>query len=176
MTPHELLHKLRSEEWDAEIVASTPSGLRRILHRRVEVRELRNAYASGCLDQEEIRSFVDELIRDGGATPRFPYQTALAAIAVMLEPCCSPFAEEYLRDLAAIRSTRFTFAAGVARDCKSARTDLIHTSVRDFVCGTPSTSELPAVSWESQVVEPTSVECSQPGISNGSPKVVFNEA
>ncbi len=132
MTPAELLERLKSVAFEAEVVASTPNILRRILSRRVEIRELGKAYDSGCLPDDQIRNFVDDLLRAGAGNERFPYQTGLAAIATMLEPRFTKFAEEYLSDLARIRSERFSIASRVARECLAARKQTTGTDVRAF--------------------------------------------
>lgn len=132
MTTNELFDRISSEDFEAGLVASTPRVLRQMLLRRPEVRTLREAYDAGSLSDEEIRRFVDDLLRQGAACDRFPYQTALAAIAVMLEPRFTPFANEYLNDLARIRSDRFSIAARVARECLNTRATRIGTEVRDF--------------------------------------------
>jgi hypothetical protein len=132
MTTKELLERINSVDFETGLVASTPRVLRQMLLRCEEVRKLRDAYDAGCLPDEQIRSFVDRLLREGAASSRFPHQTALAAIAVMLESRFSQFADEYLNDLARIRSDRFSIAARVARECLDTRATRIGTDVRHF--------------------------------------------
>jgi len=128
----QLLDRISSLDFEAELVASTPRVLRQMLLRCPEARALRKAYDTGSLSDEEIRRFVDDLLRLGAACDRFPHQTALAALAVMLEPRFTPFADEYLNDLARIRSDRFLIASRVARECIVARQQTTGTDVRHF--------------------------------------------
>ena len=132
MTTKELFQRIASVEFQADVVAPTPSVLRHLLRRRWEVRDLQIAYDSGCLLDEQLRTFVNGLLRESAACDRFPYQIALAAIAVMLESRFSLFAEEYLNDLSRIRSDRFSVAARVARECLAARKQATGTDVRRF--------------------------------------------
>lgn len=132
MTTDQLLEHIGSVDFEADLVASTPGVLRQMLLRCPEVRALREAYDTGSLSDEEIRRFVDELLRKDAACDRFPYQTALAAIAVMLEPRFTPFADEYLNDLTRIRSDRFSISSRVARECIVVRQRTTATDIRQF--------------------------------------------
>jgi len=132
MTTNELLERISSVDFETGLVASTPRVLRQMLLRCPEVRALREAYDAGSLSDEEIRRFVDDLLRQGAACERFPYQTTLAGIAVMLEPRFTLFADEYLNDLARIRNDRFSTASRVARECIAVRQRATGTDVRQF--------------------------------------------
>ncbi len=132
MTTNELLERISSVDFETGLVASTSRVLRQMLLRCEEVLELRDAYDAGCLPDEQIRSFVDRLLREGAGCDRFPYQTALAVIAVMFESRFTQFADEYLHGLARIRSDRFSIAARVARECLDMRATRIGTDVRHF--------------------------------------------
>lgn len=149
MTTGQLLERLRSDEFEVPLVASTPRVLRQTLLRCPEIRKLRDAYDAGCLPDEQIRSFVDYLMRDGARGDRFPYQVAVAAIAVMLELRFSPFADEYLSDLSRIRSERFSLASRVARECLDSRATRIGTNVREFCY--PNTNVEMTVQWSTPV-------------------------
>ncbi len=132
MTTSELLERITSFDFEMALVASTPKVLRRMLVRCPEIRALQDVYDAGSLSDEEIRWFVDDLLRQGAGCERFPFQTALAAVAVMLEPRFTPLADEYLYDLSRIRSDRFLIAARVARECLNTRAMRIGTEVRQF--------------------------------------------
>lgn len=129
ITPDQLLRHLSTIEFEAQLVASTPRILRQLLLRRSEIHDLRRAYDSGCLPEEQIRGFVDELLREGTGSGRFPYEVALAAIAVVLEQNFSLFAGEYLNDLSRVRSGGFSIAARVARECLRERANRTGTEV-----------------------------------------------
>ena len=132
MTTDQLFDRIRSVDFEAPLVASTPRVFRQMLLRCPEVRELRDAYDAGCLPDEQIKSFVDRLLREGAGCDRFPYQTALAVIAVMFESRFTQFADEYLNGLARIRSDRFSIAARVARESIAARNRATGTDVRKY--------------------------------------------
>lgn len=109
------LERVLSADFEASVVASTPAVLRARLRRTSEVGRLLDRFDAGEIDQATIRSFVSRLLREHPDARLFPHQAALAAIAVMLEQRFSPFADEYLRDLARVRSSRLAMASGVAR-------------------------------------------------------------
>ena len=62
-----------------------------------------------------------------------PYQHALAAIAVVLGERFNDFSEEYLIDLARVRTTRLAMASRVARVCLQKRSRYARTTTREFV-------------------------------------------
>ena len=63
----------------------------------------------------------------------------------MFESRFTQFADEYLKDLARIRSERFSIAACVARECLDTRATRIGTEVRQF--SHPSTEVQMTVHW-----------------------------
>ncbi len=128
----EILDRIASVEFEAEVVASTPSVLRELLRRRCEVIELRERYDCGFVADETLRGFVGSLLERGARCARFPYQIALSAIAVMLEDRFTAFANEYLSDLARIRSDRFSMASRVAHLCLRARKSATQNAHRVF--------------------------------------------
>ncbi|MBI4580025.1 MAG: hypothetical protein HY718_10010 [Planctomycetes bacterium] len=109
------LEQLASIDFELAMVASTPRALREMLRRNTTIRELKHSYDAGFLSDVEIQRFVHRLIEQGSCEPRFPHQTALAAVAVLLADRYSSFAEEYIRDLSRVRSGRMIVAARVAR-------------------------------------------------------------
>lgn len=123
---------LSSLEFEAKIVASTPSVLRSLLVRTPEVRELRRAFDAGEISSEQIQKTVEDLLRKHASKDIFPHQTALAAIAVVFENRFAPFAREYLRDLARLTGSRFWIAGRVGRICVARQTQYAQTSAREF--------------------------------------------
>jgi hypothetical protein len=118
---HEDLEQLLAPDFGAQVVASTPRILRLRLRRSPTVRELRKRYDEGALPDESLRRFVNGLLRQHTDPDSFPYQTALAAIAVVLEDRYAPLSEEYLIDLARVKTGRLSTASRVARLCLNAR-------------------------------------------------------
>ena len=168
MKVQDLLERVASEDFEAELVASTPAVLRKLLMRRSEIEALRRCYDDGSLSDDGIRDFVNQLLADGGGEEPFPYQVALAAIAVMLEERFSLFAEEYVRDLARVRSSSFALASGVAKESAAARHCRSGTSYRLFRVGSiESTSTASDGRFQVGRVESTSTWSSTSVPDNG---------
>lgn len=123
---------LISLEFEAKVVASTPSVLRSLLARTPEVRDLRRAYDAGEITSKQIQDTVASLLRKHSSKEIFPHQTALAAIAVLCENRFTPFAREYLRDLARLTTTRFWIAGPVGRICVARQRQFAQTNARKF--------------------------------------------
>lgn len=126
MNASDLLETMKRPEFDVDVMASTPRMLRSLLGRMPKVLRLRELYDGGFVSSAQLRRFVDGLLREGREADRFPYQITLAAIAVMLERRFTDFAEEYLTDLARLKSPRFTMASGVAQVCLRARNSCVN--------------------------------------------------
>ena len=117
--PH--LAVLLTPEFEVSVLASTPSLLRLRLRKSSQVAMLRERYDQGLLGEGELRFFVGQLLQQYPLPGVFPYQTALAALAVMLENRFTPFADEYLADLSRVRTARLAVASRVARLCLESR-------------------------------------------------------
>lgn len=111
-----ILENLTTPEFESRIVASTPSGLRAILSKSSKVVELGEAYDSGVVSDDDIRTFVDGLLEKHPYPEMLP-QCALTALAVMFETRHGPLAEEYLLDLSRVGTARMRMAGMVAREC-----------------------------------------------------------
>jgi hypothetical protein len=131
MTPEDL-ERLCSPDFEAQVVASTPRILRLRLRRCHEIRGLREQYDEGTLPDALLRQFVNGLLRRNRDPDWFPHQTALAAIAVVLEERFSPFSEMYLIDLARVKTGRLATASRVARLCLDARRMAPRNEMRVF--------------------------------------------
>ena len=132
-----LLHRLASAEFEAEFVAGTPRVLHDMLCRSPEARELYRKNAQGLIPDESLRQFVNDLLREYASAEPFPRQTALAAISVVMEGRFTPFAEEYIQDLARVSSSRFMMASRVARICLASRAQRPRYESRTFVIEEP---------------------------------------
>jgi len=117
----ELLERITTPDFEITLVAATPGILRKMLLRKREVVQLRELYATGSFSDQQIESFVTELLEAEGSRKRFPYQVALAALATVLEDYFSKLAKEYIENLAGVRASSFSTAAGVARESLAAR-------------------------------------------------------
>ena len=129
---HEDLEQLLAPDFEAQVVASTPRVLRLLLRRSRTVLELRKRYDEGALPDESLRRFVNELLRHHTDPDSFPYQIALAAIAVLLEDRYCQFSDAYLIDLARVKTGRLSTASRVARLCLKARLQCITNTTRVF--------------------------------------------
>lgn len=148
-----LLEEIGSLEFEAALVASTPAVLRELLRRHQTVRALRERYYQGLLPDELVRSFVNNLLTAGAGKDPFPFQWALSAIAVVLEPLFTGLAEEYLFDLARIKSERFYMASRVARECLRVREQAPTTEQSIFGQTRPHSNEPLQVQWDVCPVE-----------------------
>lgn len=128
MNASDLFESMKRPEFEVDVIASTPRMLRSLLDRMPQVHQLRELYDGGFVSSDQIRRFVNSLLKEGREADRFPYQVTLAAIAVVLERRFTDFAEEYLTDLARLKSTRFAMSSGVAEACLRARRSIMNTT------------------------------------------------
>ena len=113
-----LMQHLMSTDFELEVVASTPRALHTALMRNRHISELTERLDKGEVSYVELQHFVDELLEAGRPHKDFPYQVALAAIAVAVQDRFRPdFSDRFVRGLAAVRGSRFAMASGVARIC-----------------------------------------------------------
>lgn len=112
-----VLDLLVAEDFDLGLTFySTPSALRRRLRKSDEVARLEEALERGALTEATAERFVDELQKKGlRRGVRFPYETALAALAVALERRYTEFAWRYLETLASLKLSEMTLSIGVAK-------------------------------------------------------------
>lgn len=82
-----------------------------------EVAMLRYSIRSGAVGEEDIREFVAEVLNVFDPGVRYEEDIAVCAVAVALEDHYSLFAEEYLIDLASVRSRELSFASRIAAEC-----------------------------------------------------------
>ncbi len=129
---NELLERLLEPEWEADYVASTAEALRVLLRRSPEVHEIREAYDAGAVTAATLRQFVQQMLAASSADS-MPHEHALAAIAVVLEDRFTGFSEEYLVDLARVRTARLAMASRVARVCLRKRSRYAKTEAKRFV-------------------------------------------
>jgi len=126
------LERLLQPEWEADYVASTAEALRALLRRSPEVRQIREDYDAGAVTAATLRQFVQQLFATSTADS-MPYEHALAAIAVVLEDRFTDYSEEYLVDLARVRTARLAMASRVARTCLRKRSHYAKTAAKSFV-------------------------------------------
>ncbi len=112
-----ILEKLTTDEFAVTFsFVSNPRAVCHALRRSEYVENLRLALSSGEVTEEAIRSFSATLLRELEYGKRFPHELALAAIAVTLEIRSTPFAEEFVFDLARLDLAELPIAIRVARE------------------------------------------------------------
>ena len=153
---HKSLLELVSLDFEASVVTSSASGLRALLRKTSQVRQLRADHRSGAVTDDYIQKFVDGLLNEFATSESFPHQVALAAFAVLFENRHSPLAEEYLYDLSRVRTARMRMAASVARICLRNRSSLPKVAEKRFeqLDNGPRGHRPP--NEESNIVNPTS--------------------
>lgn len=121
-----------SPEFEAAAVAGTPRVIRLRLLASPEVQEIVRGYREGVITAGDIRELVNSLLRDHINEEVFPFQVALSALAVALEPFRDSFAEEYLLDLASLSVRGFELCSRVAKISLALRNLQIVNEPRDF--------------------------------------------
>lgn len=96
---------------------TTPTSLHRCLSIDDTVCRLKSAVADGKVTSEDIRQFVEELLRSFRSGQRFPHDITLAALAVILEASTLPIADEYIEELAGLTCVEMAMCSRVAREC-----------------------------------------------------------
>jgi hypothetical protein len=111
------LKQFSSEKFEDQVAfAGTIQFQRELILGTTEFDMARAALLFGFIDEQSIRDFVADLMKDFRRGERFPHEIALAAIAVLLEVVSIPFSEEYLIDLARLKLAEISRAARMARE------------------------------------------------------------
>lgn len=114
-----LLQKIKSDDFIFSIgYEMPPKAMRYLLVRTEECKQLRDAYRSGNLSEAELRSYIQNLLREFVSGEKFSYDMTLSLIAVALEPFNTPFADEYLTTLANLELSEMPLSIRVAKICK----------------------------------------------------------
>src|SRR5262249_32319417 len=117
---------LQGEELQANACCySTAPALRLFLVQRPEVREVSEAVRAGKLSADAVRTFVAALLKDLQRGVHFQHDVTLAALAVVAEEWRSPFADEFLRELAALNLAEMPLGPRVAREALRQRSSLL---------------------------------------------------
>ena len=129
MAPSLLLKALCSPEYVRKVAfVSTFAAMRIAIRRTDEFRELTDDLRSGGLTDAEIEAFANSLFAEYRKGERFKFEEAIATLAVLLETHPSKFADEFLSQLAAFRSSGLVMAAGVARESLRLRKEQVPSS------------------------------------------------
>jgi hypothetical protein len=119
---------------------ATPPALRRALQRSGEVRAVRDGLNSGEITENTIRDFANNLLSNLRRGEPFEFEPTIAALAVVLEQRASPFADEFLTDLANLKLAEMKMSIRVARECRAAQRELTRTILTQADLGEDSGS------------------------------------
>lgn len=159
----EALGTLLQEPFLASLAFITqPQALHHAFEKSVEVLEIRTALESGSLSEESIRKFASELVRQIEYGKRFPYELALAAIAVALETRSSDFSEEYIFDLAKLKLAEIPLAIRVAREASRRVMESARNKSKTFPVDRVDENQILHLSIEEYPVEISTSEKSFP--------------
>lgn len=114
---HPLLKGLFSSEFQSlALIAGSDQAFYAALLKSPVVNEIREGLFSGQLGEHEIRLFVEQLLLDFDPKELFAHDSILAALAVALSSKWNtPFAEEFIIDLARLSNPSFRRSIAVAR-------------------------------------------------------------
>jgi hypothetical protein len=122
----ELLEALASEAFEVEVGHTLPpAALRARLGSLAEVKEVAIALQARRISEKTIREFLADLMAEFSPQRRFPYDVALAALAVVLERRPTAFADEFLYDLARLSRAEMPVSTRVARECLKQRVNTV---------------------------------------------------
>jgi hypothetical protein len=134
---HAVLENLKHVDFASRYgVVSNPRALHWALSRSSEVRDVRAALNSGAITEVSIQRFAAELLGKLTYGELFPFDIALATLAVVLEIRAGSFAEEFIFDLARLELAELPMSIRVAR--QSAHRQLA-------IAGNKSRTIIPAV-------------------------------
>jgi hypothetical protein len=129
----DLFKRLTSDEFAASAIGwSTPETFRHFLMQSEEVRDTRKALRQEAVTEDTIREWVSSWMKDFRPGQHFPHETAIAAMAIVLETWATDFAEEFLLDLASLKLAEMPLCIRVARQCLKRRTMMARNKARDF--------------------------------------------
>lgn len=113
-----ILNKIKSEDFIIDLGYQLPARpMHKVLSERSETLMFRESYQNGSIEEQEIKNFVYDLLKDFKYGENFYNDLTLATIAVALEKCYTDFAKEYLYDLSKLELTELKLAAEVAKVC-----------------------------------------------------------
>ena len=137
MSYHKALNDLLLPAFESKVVTSSSRALRTLLLRTDEVGSLRAECRSGTVSSAEMQSFVELLLSEFPPPGSFPHQSAIAAIAVVVEDMFTPFAKKFLVGLARVESARLRMSVSVARLCMQNRSRRPATRQKNFQLAAP---------------------------------------
>ena len=111
------LSLLFSSEFDSlGFIAGNDESLFAALNGSPVVGELRAALGSGSVSENEIRRFTEQLMQDFRPGELFTHDLILAGLAVVLSRNWNtPFAEEFILDLARLKNPELRRSIAIAR-------------------------------------------------------------
>ncbi len=126
-----LLDTLASVEFSLiSVGVASPQAWVSVLRRNATVLLLAEQLRLDTITEAELRRWVDEQVATFETGQSFPYQEALAALAVALTVAgrTDAFADEYLAELGALQCAEMVRAPMVARLCLETRSADVYAS------------------------------------------------
>jgi hypothetical protein len=113
-----LLERIATMDFFASVGFDLPPEAMRIaLQRTEEYQQFQAALRTDELTDADLQAFVESLMETFRRGQKFPYEVTLSFLAVGLEGLMSPFAQQFLSDLARVRLSELPLSPRVARTC-----------------------------------------------------------
>lgn len=137
---------LFSSEFDSlGFIAGNDESLFAALNEHPAVNKLREALGSGSVSENEIRQFAEQLMQEFRPGELFTHDLILAALAIVLSRNWNtPFAEEFILDLAKLKNPELRRSIAIARLSAKNVVECTDTISRTYQ---PVHEQLPANEW-----------------------------
>lgn len=114
---NKLLEKLVLSEplYELSLSTSNMKEMRNSLNYSKETSEIREAFISGSLTEDDIKEFVEYSMANLKVGERLPEDLALAVLAVVLELYAAEFAEEFIHDLSTLKLSEMPLSIAISK-------------------------------------------------------------
>jgi hypothetical protein len=134
-----LLDALKDESYEVAVgpLITTPV-LRRKVKAMPQVVAIQEALRAQLLNDDDLKRFVNGLMASFRPGKRFPFDVALASLAVLLEARPTQFAGEFLSTLAGLHMQEMPTSTRVARESLAEHRKLPQTTRREVQFAGPA--------------------------------------
>jgi hypothetical protein len=130
---HPVLEALCADEFAVRIgITNNVKAIHRALERSEEVDAARLALYQGQIDEEVLRRFVVKLLQEYRPGQLFPFDVAIAAVAVIVESRPTRFADEFLTKLSRLQRPELPVAVRIGRECERIQSRLAGNISRTY--------------------------------------------
>lgn len=114
---NKLLEKLVLSDslYELSLTTSNITILKNSLNHSEEIFEIREAFLSGSIIDDDIKEFVEYSMANLKLGERIPEDLALAVLSIVLEPYVTEFAEEYIHDLSRLKLSEMPLSIAIAK-------------------------------------------------------------